>query len=63
MITLYRDFISTNETIGSPLVGLGVSLEDMRMSGENEALPENLEVDVRSEASQRTYGPELGRTT
>ena len=31
-----------------PLVGLRVGLEFRRMSGENEVLPESIEVDVRS---------------
>jgi hypothetical protein len=54
MIALYGGFISTKETIGSPLVGLGVGLEDMRTSGENEVLFENLEADV--ESRDWTYG-------
>jgi hypothetical protein len=59
---LHGGFISTEETIGSPLVGLGVGLEDRRTNGKNEILPENLEADVRSKVSQRTYDPEPGRT-
>jgi hypothetical protein len=43
MTALHGGFISTQETIGRPLVGLGVGLENRRMSGENEALTENLE--------------------
>jgi hypothetical protein len=44
------------------LIGLGVGLENRRMSGENEVLPENLEADVLSQ--DRTYGPKYhnGRT-
>ena len=55
MIKLHGGFISTEETIGSPLVGLGVSLKDRRTSGENEILPKNLEADVQSR--DQTYGP------
>jgi hypothetical protein len=51
---LYGGFISTKETIGSPLVGLGFGLEDRRTSGENEVLLENLEADVKSQ--DWTYG-------
>jgi hypothetical protein len=42
------------------LIVLGVDLENMRTSGENEVFPENLEADVQSEVSQQTYGPEPG---
>jgi hypothetical protein len=48
MIALHGGFTSTEETIRSPLVGLGVGLEDRRTSGKNEILPENLEADIRS---------------
>jgi hypothetical protein len=41
----------------SSLIVLGVDLENMRTSGENGVLPENLEVDVWFELSPRTYGP------
>ena len=44
----------------SPLLVLGVDLENRRTSGENEVLPENLEVDVWS--WDQTYGPEPRRT-
>jgi hypothetical protein len=43
------------ETIRFPLVGLGIGLEDRRMSGENEVLPENFKVHIWSR--DRTYGP------
>ena len=59
MIALHGGFISTEETIGSPLVGLGVNLKDRRTSGENEALPKILEADVRPRTW--TYGPECDR--
>jgi hypothetical protein len=48
MIALHGGFISIEETIEIPLVGLGVDLKDRTTSGENEILPENLEMDVRS---------------
>ena len=49
MIVLHGGFISTYETLGSPLLGLGVGLENRRTNRENEVLPKNLEVDVRSQ--------------
>jgi hypothetical protein len=55
MIALHGGFISIEETIEIPLVGLGVDLKDRTTSGENEILPKNLEADVRSR--DRTYGP------
>jgi hypothetical protein len=62
MITLHGGFISTKETLGSPLVGIGVGLENRRTSGENEVLLENLEADVQSR--YRMCGPKYhsGRT-
>jgi hypothetical protein len=44
------------------LVGLGVGLHNRRTSGENEVLHKNVEADVRSEVSQRAYGPKPRRT-
>jgi hypothetical protein len=34
--------------LGSPLVGLGVGLENRRTSGENEVLPKNLKANIQS---------------
>ena len=48
MLALHGGFISTYETLGSPLVGSGVGLEDRRKSRENKVFSENLETDVRS---------------
>jgi hypothetical protein len=55
MIALHGGFISTYETLGSALAGLGVGLEDRRTSEKNEVLFENLEADEQSR--DRTYGP------